>query len=204
MKFLLLFSFVVMTIVTHAQFAHGDKFFGGSFSVGLQKGSGSQNFQTTYNSFSLQPSIGYFLNDKYAVGGGLGYSTTYQKTTYDLSSLQRASGHSINIHAFLKRYFIISDKFFFAMTGGISYGRGIETQGSGTGESKTKNYSVGMNAYPSLIFFPSTNWAIEGSIGGLYLAHTRNLSADSKYTSFNFDYGTFSLGFAYYLRKPAE
>jgi hypothetical protein len=144
--------------------------------------------------------VGFFLNERYAVGGGLSYSST-------LNEYEFGGGHQIRktrgfgVHLFVKRYFLISEKFFFSMDGSVGYDRGRTTMETGSTESTSKSYNISMSATPSLIFFPSPNWAIEGSIGGLSLTHSRGVSDESKSTFFGLNYGSISLGFAYFFRK---
>jgi hypothetical protein len=106
---------------------------------------------------------------------------------------------------FAKRFFPLSETFFFSATGSVDYDRFRSTStASGGYESTTKSYRIGLNVSPSLIFFPSRNWAIEGTIGGLSLSHSRGISDESKSTSFGLNYGSISLGFAYYFRSATE
>jgi lipopolysaccharide assembly outer membrane protein LptD (OstA) len=201
MKYILLTLLVFVSLLSNAQFARGDKFIGGHFSFSTQQSSGGLNDSESKNTwFELSPSVGFFLNDKFAVGGRVAYSSNRQKNTDDFST-QEYKSHSVSIGAFVKRYFAISDNFFFVLSGNANYGRGVQVNESGGSEIKTKGHNIGMYISPSLLFFPSSKWGIEASIGSLSLNHYRDLSHDSKNTSFNVTYGTFSLGFAYYLRK---
>lgn len=91
---------------------------------------------------------------------------------------------------------MISDKFFFTIRGNISYGRGVLINESGSSESKTKAYNIGLYIQRALLFFPPPKWGIEGSIGSLGFTHSRDLSYESKNSFVNFNYGTFSPEFA--------
>ena len=203
MKFILISAFLCMSLVANAQFAKGDKFVGGTFSFNAQSSDGN-SFETTYTACSFSPSVGYFLNDKYAVGGGIGYSYSRQKAEYDPDQFQEIIGRNLLIHAFVGRYFMISNQFFFKLTGSLSYDRGSQEQDNGTTENKTKNYSLSLYARPSLLFLPSPRWGIEAGIGNLGIQHWRSLSNEFKGTSVYLDYGSFYLGFAYYFRMPRE
>jgi hypothetical protein len=133
-----------------------------------------------------------------------GYAMNNTENIYNSSDKQIYKTHSFSIHTFVKRYFPISEKFYFSTEGSVGYSRGNETREYQNEEQKYKWHGVGADIYPSLIFFPSSTWGIEASIGSLTFDRTVNLSDDSKSTSVNFNHGTFSLGFAYYFRKPAE
>jgi lipopolysaccharide assembly outer membrane protein LptD (OstA) len=158
----------------------GDKFIGGTFSFNTQQSSGGLNeSETKASSFEVSPSIGYFLNEKLSIGGGLGYSVNHQKNIYDFATQEYTSRY-ITVGAFVKRYFMISDKFFFTVRVNASYGRGVQINETGGSESKSKGYNIALSAQPSLLFFPSPKWGIEGSIGSLGFAHYRDLSYGSK------------------------
>lgn len=170
----------------------------------VQNSSGGNFENNKSRSFSVYPEMGFFLNERYAVGGGLSFSSA--KSRYDIpqGGYQENRTRGFGAYVFVKRYFPISEKFFFTMDGSLDYDRGKTTYGNNGFENTNKSYSIGLNATPSLIFFPSPNWAIEGSIGGLSLTHSRGISDEYKSTSFGVNYGGISLGFAYYFRNAAE
>lgn len=172
--------------------------------INLQKTSdGNEDDNTKHRSFLLYPEIGFFLNQYYAVGGGLNFASSGSRFEFQ-GGYQETKGRSFGVYMFVKRYFPISEKFFFAMDGSLAYDRGKTTSSSNGFEGTDKSYSVGLQASPSLIFFPSPKWAIEGSIGGLSLSHSRGISNESKSTSFGINCGSISFGFAYFFRKPTE
>jgi hypothetical protein len=186
-----------------AQFVKGDKFLAGGFTNSIQNSTTGNDDDLKYRSFQVYPEMGFFLNERHAVGGGLSYSTTTSKYEYQ-GNFQENGHKGIGVHGFVKSYFPITEKFFFSVDGTIGYERGRSTTDTGTSESTSKSYSLSFFVSPSLVFFPSQNWAIEGGIGGLGLSHSRGLSDDSHSTSFGLNYGSFSLGFAYFFRSSAE
>lgn len=201
MKLILTIVFLLSCCCANAQFVKGDKFIAGGFSVSVQNSSEDNFYDGKYRSFQVYPEVGFFLNERYAVGGGFSFLTTTNKSDVSQGTYQDHKVLGLGVDLFVKRYFPITEKFFFSMDGSVSYDRRRATTDYGGSESKEKSYIVGLNVSPSLIFFPSPNWAIEGSIGGFNLSHSRGLSDDSKSTSFGLDYGSFSLGFAYFFRK---
>jgi hypothetical protein len=138
------------------------------------------------------------------VGGGLGYGMSNDEYIYNSGDKEIYKTRRFSINTFVKRYFLIAEKFYFSMEGTIGYSRGNETRENQNLERTSKWHAVGANINPSLIFFPSSTWGIEASIGSLTFDRTINLSDDSKSTSVNFNHGTFSLGFAYYFIKSTE
>jgi hypothetical protein len=209
MKKLLALLFVIMSIVSHAQFNKGDKFVGGY--------SGFDSHRATYvtnngavtksTSVSVIPTIGFFINKNIAIGGSVGYNSSYSKYTDGINSTpytNKQTGQSLSSGVFIKRFLTISDKFLFALKGSVYYARGTTTYESGPNKTKHKDYGVNASVSPSFIFFPTSKWGIEASLGSLSYDHSKNITDDSKHDSFGFSLGTFSLGFSYYLRKNVE
>lgn len=187
-----------------AQFVKGDKFISGGYSISVQNSTTGNDDDLKYRSFQFYPEMGFFLNERHAVGGGISYSSARSEYEY-LGNFQKNRDRGIGVHTFVKSFFPIAEKFFFSVDGAIRYERGRSTvETTGTSENTTKSYSLSFFVSPGLVFFPSQNWAIEGGIGGLGFTHTRGLSDDSKSSSFGFNYGSFSLGFAYFFRRSAE
>lgn len=201
MKLISTIMFLLSCYYASAQFVKGDRFIAGGYSVSVQNSSEDSFYEGKHRSFQVYPEVGFLLNERYALGGGFNFLSTRNKSDLGQGSYQDHKVLGLGVYLFVKRYFPITEKFFFSMDGSVSYDRRRATTDYGGAESKEKSYSVGLNVSPSLMFFPSPNWAIEGSIGGINLNHSRGLSDDSKSTSFGLNYGSFSLGFAYFFRK---
>ena len=203
MKLYLFTLFVCCSIVTHGQFNRGDRVIGGSFSLGFSRGTNG-GAKTTDASCGVHPSLSYFLNDKYAVGGGIGVFHRRAKTENELGDYLKDRSWSFNVNASLARYFVISEKFAIRLSGLVNYGRQQYKVEQSPNETKSKSHSIGLHLVPAMIFFPAPQWGIEASIGSLDLSHSRGLSTNYKNTSFGLDYGYVSLGFAYYLRSVSD
>jgi hypothetical protein len=200
MKTALAFMLLLTCQLSSAQFVKGDKFIAGGYSMTVRNSSTGNGEDSKHRSFQIYPQLGFFLNERYAVGGGLSYSTTTNDFDYGQGATQNYKDRGFGLHAVARRYFPIADNFFFSMDATASYGRYRSTFDNGSSESTRKSYTISLDINPRLIFFPSQNWAIEGGIGGLSLSHSRGLSDDTKSTSFGLNYGSFSLGFAYFFR----
>jgi hypothetical protein len=122
MKSILFNAFLFVSFIANAQFMKDDKFIGGTFYATVQKSSNGSNSEGNYSSCTLSPSGGFFLNDKYAIGGGIGYSVTRQKYEYDPDVNQEYRINAVEVHAFASRYFVIADRFFFRATGSLMIG----------------------------------------------------------------------------------
>jgi hypothetical protein len=198
-----LFTLLMITpLLSSGQFIKGDKFIGGTFRLSSQTPTKSDQSSTIeVNGFSIYPTMGFLLNEKFAIGGQIGYS--YLNTVYNnnQSSQSKYNSKRFSLGLISRRYFSISDKFIFSINGQVNFDRGKETNTNSTSESITQNYQIGINIQPCFIFFPSPKWGIETSIGSIGYSYSRNLSTDLGQNYINLSYGTINLGLSYYFRK---
>lgn len=204
---LLLAGFLFISFYSNAQFAKGDKVLGGSFSFNVQNRNDSPDGGLMKsNSFSLNPSMGFLINENFAIGGELGYASTFRETNYSSTVLETKS-KSFSAGVFGQRYFNISDKFLFSLVGRFNFGRGFATghdydpQLGEAVETRMKNYNLTTSITPRFIFFPSPKWGFEASIGSISHTLSRNLSTDEKINYFSLNYGAISFGVGYYFLK---
>lgn len=207
MRSFLLIFFTILSFCVNAQFNTGDKVLGGYLSFSAQRSPDSQSgeLRDKSNSFSVSPSLGFFIAENLSIGARLGYSN-YVYETYNSSDLtyQSKSKH-ISPALFAERYFSLSDHFLFSVVGNLSFNRGKETTkqfNQITGEvykntSDTYTLSAGLN--PTFTFLPSEKWGIQAGVGSLYYSYSRNLSTETKTNSFNLSLGSVSLGIFYYM-----
>lgn len=199
-----IFLLLLVPICSWAQFSAGNKFIGGSVSVNNQNGSVTSPYVNLNQNFGVSPSMGFFIKDNVATGFRLGYSKSFTDYNYgNLNGYPKSFDYeSFSGGLFLKRYITISEKFLFAIDGGINYVRGTSTNAYvGTSNTYvTKLYNLTAQITPSFIYFPSDHWGIEASLGSMYFTHMYNFTNDVNANTFNLNYGSFSLGFAYYIR----
>lgn len=200
-----------------AQFNKGQLFVGGSLSAQNQNDAQGNSLRNTGNSgsFSITPRIGYFINDKWALGGTVGYSSSFYNNAYKDATFahnQKNDSKSLSIGLFGRRYFAISEKFFFALEGNLRFSRGNTTYNSTTtyldgaplsaSNTNTPQYSVSAGVRPLFVFFPSQKWGIETGLGSLSFSSTRNLSDHSGSNVFGLGaLGALSLGVNYYFKR---
>jgi hypothetical protein len=202
MKHVMALFFILFSICVHAQFTKGDKFIGGQISMK------HTNFHngglSTDRYINLLPSCGFLLNKNFALGMKLGYSNdTYKVVPYG-QVLSKTITTSFSAGMFAKRFFTVHENFFFALTGDILFarvaGKSIDNIDKMTETDKSYTFDIGIT--PSFIFFPSSKWGIEASLGNLSYVHNQQLRTNGgKSDQINFNAGTFSLGFSYYFRK---
>jgi hypothetical protein len=202
MKYLsLIFVLLVLSLEGVAQFNAGDKFISGTFGFSSQNSptdlSGGISYKRT--TFSFTPQVGFFLNEKIALGGSIGYSSIRNKESAvfpGTSSTYQYTQFSIGL--MVRRYFQISDAFFISIEGSPFYSSYEEDYA--TLSSPTKGRSLGLTFRPVFSFFPSKRWAVETGFGSVGVNVFTNENLDRKTTSFSLDYGVLNFGLAYYIR----
>jgi len=205
LKSVLLVAIILISVTAKAQFKKGDKLIGGYFAITTQRSSDQNgiDIQTMKsNSFSLRPFMGVFLNEKWAIGGSLGYSVSYQKNWFSTPDIQTYKNRSFSLGIFSRRYFSISEKFFFMVHGEGSFARGSFITSNVFLEHTSQKYDLGINIRPMFVFVPSPRWGFEGGLGSLSFTHSRFLSTGKKSNFFDMSYGGLSLGVTYYIHRP--
>lgn len=198
-----IFLLLLVPMCSMAQFTKGDKVIGGSVSFNSQTNSVStnSNYYGPSQNVAISPSVGYFISEKLSVGIRGGYSRAYQEyiNSPQLSYNQQTFTEGI----FARRYYAISEKFLFVAEGGFNYSRTTidytYNPYSGYLIDNSKYFTIGAQFAPVFIYLPSTHWGIEASLGSIYFNHSYNFISEKEANTFNFSYGTLSLGVAYYF-----
>jgi hypothetical protein len=188
-----------------SQFNKGDKLLVGGFSIQTEKRSNTSAMGSTYeyNNYSVNPAVGFFVTENTAFGVRLGYANTYSKYFFPSSSNSEANYNEYFGGLMIRRYYLISEKFFFLIEGSLGYAKGERNStyvdyNNGTiskGESKTDEFSA--LVAPKFVFFPSSKWGFEAGIGSVSYSNTSNSGSNALTSQFNLNYGVFTLGFAY-------
>lgn len=208
MKKLFLTLLLLNSLASFGQFTRGDKYLGGYFNFSTRRTPDSNGGLTkVYNNFGITPTMGFFLNERLAIGGQLGYSIDYNKFGASSSDYTKTTTQHINPGFFVRSYYKITDKFYFTIIGNINFDRQedkstyINNNSNYFSESKTASYDLSANVVPNFVFFPSRNWAIDLSIGSVGYTFTKTLNSPYKSNYFNINYGYNSLGVFYYFRS---
>lgn len=193
-----------------AQFNKGDIFLGGTFSGSYSHSDhpeygNTSSYKNSGKSISVYPSMGFFVNERFAVGPQLGLSHYTSESTSDTYvQKNRTNAYSVGV---LGRYFFpISSQFLFTLSGDLYYSRSkARNENAAVGGSEntrtTKSYEVGLQINPTFLFFPSPHWGFEAGIGSVGYSHSQSLSDNSKQDNISVSYGSVYLGVAYYFRK---
>ncbi|MBS1556987.1 MAG: autotransporter domain-containing protein [Bacteroidetes bacterium] len=129
MKKIIVFAFTLLSTASFAQFSKGSILLGGTVSADFTTNKTIAGSTTTTNSstnsFSISPNVGYFVIDNLAVGGALLFGTTSLK--YD-GSLRSEVGNSLVLQPFGRYYF---DRFYAQASIGFGSYKNDDTNGSG-------------------------------------------------------------------------
>lgn len=174
---LLAFVFLFLTFISTAQPIQGDYILGGSLGfnftsspVGLNKRQGL--------SFSIAPSFGKFISEKYLLDGGLSYS--YRKNLDESSpqNFNQSINNTIHIRFRATRFFPIVDKLFFTVGAYINSGYGFGSATSSVSGIKTSSTSRNINGSigisPGLTYFINNRWMVYSSMGTINYFVTRD------------------------------
>ncbi|WP_026728215.1 outer membrane beta-barrel protein [Flavobacterium denitrificans] len=116
-------------------FAHGDMFVEGALQIAT---GGDRDY------YAFNPKFGYFLNDKFAVGGQISFSSDKYESTDTKTNI-------FGIGGFARYYVLELDKKRFKAYGeaGLGYGRNKieDNTGSDDSNSLTANINVGLNYF---------------------------------------------------------
>ncbi len=164
---------------------------------------------------SLNPRVGYFFADRWAVGLAPGYSSQNQR-----DSAQVYKGRGYNAGAFVRYYQPVGEKLaLFGELNAISFGAGNNTRtfiGSPLTQENTYNsFAFGAFIRPGIVYFITPKIGIETSFNGLNLGYfsnkntsrlrnvpgNRSETATEGFTaSLNFNY-QFNLAVLFYLGR---
>lgn len=174
---------------TQAQTEKGTWMLGGNVGFNSTKVSGAKKSDV---SFSVVPSVGYFVSNNFAIGTGVGYK--YDKAVSDKNLTQ-----SFEVAPFGRYYVGLSDqfKFFGQLSVPMSFGnlKALDADGN-KGAKLGTSTNIGVTVAPGFAFFPTKHIGIEVSVNGLEYAHTQfkaeGTGAKASANSFGLDANTFA------------
>ena len=205
--------FFLFALTSYAQFTRGDKALGGFINLNLGTEDGAyqeMNVESDAKSFSINPSLEVFISRNLSVGGGVGYSQqsnsiVYFHPTWTSEVLNKSSSVFLKLGA--KRYFELSESFFFSVDGLFTIGKGKYTQTVFdvlTGESvktSSDDYNASVSVGPSFHFFPTRRWSFQAGLGSLRYSFSRNKDQDLDSKNFGLNLGQLSFGISYFFRR---
>jgi len=159
----LLLSLVAVASLAYGANAQTEK---GKIILGGNVGFNSTKIETAAKSdfsFSVVPSIGYFVSDNLAIGTGVGYN-------YDKQVSANILNQAFVVAPFGRYYVGLSDqfKFFGQLSVPMAFGNNkIVNDNGDTGAKVATTTSIGVNIAPGFAFFPTKRIGIEVSVNGL-------------------------------------
>lgn len=221
MKTLLLSVFALtMAHVSFAQINKGALLVGAGInfnhSNNTSLNAGSQNYDVKNTSFSLYPSVGYFTNDNFMIGMGLGYSYSGLKDdSNDPNSTPYINNRNeFSVNPYVRKYIEISEKLYFRLGASASAGMGSVKRGETAGELKKAMdiFSLGVSISPGLTYFLTPKWALYAQYGNVYYAYEHNKIYSTNNSEFDresdqnrfgasLSLNSFGLGIQYFLRN---
>ncbi|MFD1770191.1 outer membrane beta-barrel protein [Sphingobacterium suaedae] len=177
--FLTLTAVTALTLASQAQTEKGKFIVGGQVGFETSKTKDSDN---KAHSFSINPTVGYFVSDNWAVGTGIGYNWSKNEAPSDRTIKQDA----FQVSPFVRNY--IGDgqfKFFSQLSVPMAWGKETEEIGSVETEAKFERY--GVELAPGFAFFPTSKVGIELKVRGLYFDSYKDKSADLTTNKFGLD-----------------
>jgi opacity protein-like surface antigen len=191
---------LALAIVCFSQ-AEAQLFVGGAVSFSKTGGSTENDNGTDDNpsvsSFAFSPYAGYFLNDKFAVGIGVGYGRTCTTEFDYLGSDEdkKSIGSTISIAPFARYYFASFNKFSLFAEGHLGFAfikEKVKYDGETTDGPKTS--TISFNVAPAISYAFSEKFELEANLNLFNLGYSHSVKKlednnDTKITSNNFGFG---------------
>lgn len=172
--YLTLAAVAALTFASKAQTEQGKFIVGGQ--VGFET-SKTKKLDIKNNSFSINPTVGYFVSDNWAVGTGVGYS--WSKTE---EGPREVKVDAFEVAPFARNYMGSGQfRFFSQLTVPMAWGK------VSGGDHKSKFESYGVQLAPGFAFFPSSNIGVELKVKGLYFESSKDKSAGVTTNTFGLD-----------------
>jgi hypothetical protein len=183
---------------------------GGTVGLDLQSSPKNDNgVSSGANNIYISPGFGILLRKNLEIGIAAGYSHYTDKSEYGTGSASGMSKRDMNGYgasAYLRKYWMVSEKFFFYCIGSSGYGYSedklkVTNSNSEDYTQESKDNSIGVRVAPGFMFFPSAHWAFNAYIGSISYTFTKNKTDDVKTNHFTLGYGQIGFGLYYFIRK---
>lgn len=185
----------------------GKTVIGGGLSFQLENHAFTGADNLSSKGFSIQPTIGWFLSDRFALGIGVGY--THSTVSHGIDAWTgdeiRYKNNTVSFHPYGRYFFGNNESALrFHLTGSLYAGFGHSD--SGHSMAPAWNSSVyGIQLSPGIVYFPTDKIGLELGVGGLSYYHNRSQYEGSddvrSSNSFGFNINSLSpsIGIQFYL-----
>jgi hypothetical protein len=190
MKAILLTTIFSISLVfsSLAQPTQGDYILGGSLVFNLTNVPVGINKRQSL-SFSVAPSLGKFISEKFLISGGLGYSYRKDYNESSNQSFNESISNGISLNFGVTRFYPIVDKLFFTLGANVNLGYGFDKFKTGfagvesSGNSRSLNGSIGIS--PGLTYFIKNRWMIYSNMGTINYSINHNITSSRTAHSIN-------------------
>lgn len=168
-----------LTIAANAQTEQGKFIVGGQ--VGFET-SKVKDTDVKNNSFSINPTVGYFVSDNIAVGTGIGYSWAKAETNENNS----VKNDAFKVSPFVRSYSGNGPfKFFAQLSVPMAWGKTTTETSNSSNEVKFESY--GAELAPGFAYFPTSKIGVELKVRGLYFNSSKIKDQDYTVNTFGLD-----------------
>lgn len=175
--FLTLSAVTALSLAANAQTEHGKFIVGGQVSFDHAK---TKDTDIKSTGFSINPTVGYFVADNWAVGTGVGYDWSKNE------GAQTVKNQGFKLAPFVRNYVGEGQfKFFSQLSVPMTWGK--ETIETSAGDVKAKTQNIGVELAPGFAFFPTKNIGVELKVRGLYYENAKNKTTDVTTNKFGLD-----------------
>ncbi|GEM_PF-4129838 len=170
--------FLILPIVSKAQFQKGLKQIGGAVSFFQNQidneYASSTNFanigEQTVTQVRVIPRIGFFVNDNTSFGFGIGYGHDFNNTILETASQQiiesESKTNTVELEVFSRFHKSISDNFYLFVQPTISGSFGNTINGVDE-DFKERVIGFGIAVSPGMVFMLNENFGLEAAFGAL-------------------------------------
>lgn len=195
-KLILLFAVVAISAQAFSQM-----FLGGSFSVDMDKTKNATEDIYKSTSFGITPKVGYYLNDQFAIGGAIGYTTTSYTYFNGADDDTKSTRNNMSISPFIRYHAVEAGNFSLFVEPMLSFGFGSSKSERGsTTTSDADLSSFGIQISPAMSYKINDKINIEAYFGALSYSSSTEKEGENKRTatSFGLEFSSrLSLGFIY-------
>ena len=219
-KSTILILLIVLTSVANAQFTKGQKVLGGNIGFAVGKSESSDNFTSSQNSFTINPSFAKFTKSNQLCGIGMGYGYSRQKSESPNNAQNSyIINQTIGVNVFSQRLYSMAKKLYFTLNTPASiyymFGKNIVKSSNSINESMGKGYSINLSLAPGVSYQLNNRWLFDAYLSNLVnvgFSHNQSKSSTSNYKTksnnfgissslSNTNLGNIGLGFRYLLRN---
>lgn len=161
----------------------------------------SPNGKIDQISFSIQPTAGKFISEKWLMNVGLGYYLRQQPSSYQVQS--SSSQNNFSGMFGMTRFYPLIDKMYFTLDYSVGAGYSIRNsqyvQDSVNVDTRSTGFNANLGVSPGLAYFVTNKWMLFSSFGALKYSYDVEFNVFNPRHSlgYNFQANSFGIGAKY-------